>query len=113
MNMGKVKVSHPVMSDSLQSYGLLPAQLRCPRAEAPMIALRSTLKQPKQMPRGTQVKRDRLAISVERGEHVKQDYSQAFNPPPAPCAVCKGPHWRRECPQSPRPQGPDSPDNHD
>ena len=36
--------------------------------EAPMIALRSTLKQPKQMPRGTQVKRDRLAISVERGD---------------------------------------------
>ena len=33
--------------------------------------------------------------------------------PPAPCPVCKGPHWKRECPPRFRFQGSDSQDNWD
>ena len=65
------------------------------------------------MPRGTQVKKDGLAITVKKEEHLKQDCPHASKLPPAPCPVCKGPHWRRECPQKHRFQGSDSQDNLD
>ena len=64
------------------------------------------------MPRGTRVKKDGLAIIVESGgAHLKQDCPQASKLPPAPCLVCKEPHWRRDCPQRHRFQGSDSQDN--
>ena len=62
------------------------------------------------MPRGTQVKRDGLAITVEK-RHLKQSCSQEPKLPLAPCPVCKGPHWRRDCPQRCLPQGSGSRDN--
>ena len=65
------------------------------------------------MPRGAQVKKDELAITVEKEGHLKQDCPQAPKPPPAPCPGCKGPHWRRDCPQKCRFQGLDSQDNQD
>ena len=43
--------------------------------------------------------------------HLKWDYPQASKPPSAPGPVCKGPHWRRDCPLWCRPQGLDSKDN--
>ena len=37
--------------------------------------------------------------------HLKRSCPQASKPCPAPHQVCKGPHWRRHCPQRHRPQG--------
>ena len=45
--------------------------------------------------------------------HLKWDCPQASKPPPAPCLVCKGPHWRRDWPQRRRFRGSDSQDNQD
>ena len=45
--------------------------------------------------------------------HLKQDCPQASKPPPAPCLVCKGPQWRRDCPQRHRFQKSNSQDNQD
>ena len=45
--------------------------------------------------------------------HLKRDCPQASTPPLAPCLVCKGPRWRRNCPLRHRPQGSDSQDNQD
>ena len=45
--------------------------------------------------------------------HLKQECPQASKLPPAPCLVCKGPYWRRDCPLRCRPQGSDSQDNQD
>ena len=45
--------------------------------------------------------------------HLKWDCPQASKLPLAPCLVCKGPRWRRNCPLRHRPQGSDSPDNQD
>ena len=45
--------------------------------------------------------------------HLKLSCSQASELPPALCPVCKGPHWRRDGPQSCRPQGSGSQDNQD
>ena len=45
--------------------------------------------------------------------HLKWNCPQASKPPPAPCPVCKGPHWKRDCPQRRRFQGLDSQDNQD
>ena len=89
--------------------------------EAPMIALRSTLKQPKINAQKDPGEKGQTCYQCGKGGHLKQDYSRASNPPPAPRAVCKGPQWRRDCPQSPRPPGPrltrqsglKSPDNQD
>ena len=45
--------------------------------------------------------------------HLKWSCSQASKLPLAPCLVCKGPHWRRDCPQRRRFQGSDSHSNQD
>ena len=45
--------------------------------------------------------------------HLKQDCPQASKPPKAPCPVCKGPYWKRDCTLRFRPQGSDSQDNWD
>ena len=44
---------------------------------------------------------------------LKWDCPQASKAPPAPCPVCKGPYWKRDCPLRCRPQGSDSQDNQD
>ena len=65
------------------------------------------------MPWGTQVKKDGLAVTVEgRGTSSKIALRHS-KPPPAPCLVCKGPHWRRDCPQRRRSQGSDAQDHQD
>ena len=66
----------------------------------------------RKMPRGAQVKRDGLAITVER-RGTSRDCPQASKTPPAPCPVCKGPHWKRDCPQRHRSPRSDSQDNQD
>ena len=57
------------------------------------------------MPRGTQVKRDGLLITVGRRGVSSGIALRHLRHPLAPCPVCKGPHLRRDCPQSFRPQG--------
>ena len=66
----------------------------------------------RKMPRGTQVKRAGLVITVERG-YLEGDCPQASKLPLAPCSVCKGPYRRRDCPRRCRPQGSDSQENQD
>ena len=60
------------------------------------------------MPRGTQVKRDRLVITVGRGASLA-----GSKPPSTLYLVRKGPHWRRDCPPRYRSQRSDSQDNWD
>ena len=45
--------------------------------------------------------------------HLKRDCPQAVKLPRAPCLICKGPPWKRHCPQRHRFQGSDSQDNQD
>ena len=45
--------------------------------------------------------------------HLKWDRPQVSKPPPAPCLVYKGPHWRIVYTQRCRTQGLDSQDNQD
>ena len=45
--------------------------------------------------------------------HLKRECLHASVPPLAPCPVCKGPHWKRDCPQRRRSPGSDSQDNQD
>ena len=65
------------------------------------------------MPRGTQVKRYELAINCGKEGHLKRDCPQASKQALAPCPTCKGPQWKRDCPQRCRSPGSDSQDNHD
>ena len=50
---------------------------------------------------------------MKREGYLKWDCHQASKPPPAPCPVCKGPYWRRDCPPRCRPQRLSSQDNQD
>ena len=50
---------------------------------------------------------------MKREGYLKWDCHQASKPPPAPCPVCKGPYWRRDCPPRCRPQRLGSQDNQD
>ena len=67
----------------------------------------------RKMPRGTQVKRDRLVITVERRGILNGTAFRHLSSPSTPCPVCKGRHLRRDCPLRHRPQGSDSQDNQD
>ena len=51
-----------------------------------------------------------LLLLWEEG-HLKGNCPQASKLPPATCLVCRGPHWRRDCPLRCKPQGSDSQDN--
>ena len=62
------------------------------------------------MPRGTQVKRDGLIITVERRGISSWIALRHLS---CPGLVCQGPHWRRDCPLTCRPHGSDSQDNPD
>ena len=85
------------------------------QTEAPTMAVSSAMKQPEEkMPRGTQVKRDGLVITVERrgvSSGIALRHFSCLSPAPGP--VCKGPYWGRDCPPRCRPQGSDSQDNLD
>ena len=82
------------------------------QVEALKMALRTILKQPEEIPRENQVKRNELPLTVE-GRGTSSRIPQASKPHPAPCRICKGPHWRRDCPQRRRFQGSDSHSNQD
>ena len=67
----------------------------------------------KKMPSATQVKRDGLAVTVERRDTSSGIALRHPSRPPAPCPVCKGPHRKRDCPQRRRSPGWDSQGNQD
>ena len=81
--------------------------------EAFAMSMKTVLKQPeKNAQRGPDEKGWACYYCGKEG-HLPQDYPQASKPPPAPCPVRKGPHWKRDCPQRCRFQEPDSEDNQD
>ena len=65
----------------------------------------------RKMPRGAQVKRDGLAITVERRGTSSGIALRHLSRPRL--HVCKGLHWKRDCPQRRRSLESDSQDNQD
>ena len=67
------------------------------------------------MARGTQLKRDRHVIIVQRRDISSGITLSCLSHPwlHVHVHVCKGPHWRRDCPLKCRPQGSESQDNLD
>ena len=83
------------------------------RVEALTTAVRTVLKQPEKNAQRGPVENERACYYYGKEGQLKPDCPQASKPPPAPCPVCKGPHWRRDCPQRCRFQGSDSLGNQD
>ena len=77
------------------------------------MALRTVLKQPERNAQRDPSEKGWTFYYCGKEGLLKQDCPQASNPPSAPCPVCKGPHWKRDCPQRHRFQGSDSQDNQD
>lgn len=99
-----VTESCPTVHDPMDCS--LPPSSSVQETEASMIALRSTLKQPKKCPEGPRWEGTDLLLVWKGRDTSSQDYSQASNPPPAPCAVCKTTTVEKRLCQSPRPPGP-------
>ena len=75
------------------------------QVEALAMAIKTVLKQPeKNAQRDPGEKRWACYYCGKEG-HLTQDCPQASKPPPAPCLVCKGPHWKRDCSHRGRFQG--------
>ena len=77
------------------------------------MAMKNALKQPEKNAQRDPGEKKWACYYCEKEEHLKWDCPQASKPPPAPCPVYKGPHWRRDCPERFRFQGSDSQDNQD
>ena len=76
-------------------------------------AVRTVLKQPEKIAQRDPGEKEWACYYRGKEGHLKQDCPQASKQPLAPCLVCKGPHWRRDCPQKHRFKGSDSQDNQD
>ena len=83
------------------------------QAEALAMAMKTVLKQPEKNAQGDPGEKGWACYYCGKEGYLKWDCPQAAKPPPAPCPVCKGPHWKRDCPQRHRFQGSDSQDNQD
>ena len=81
------------------------------KTEAPTKVVRSTLKQPEKNFQRNPVEKGWTFYFCRKEGHLKWDYPQASKPPSAPGPVCKGPHWRRDCPPRCRPLRSDSQGN--
>ena len=77
------------------------------------IAMKTILKQPETNAQKDPGEKGWDCYYCGREGHLKGDCSQASQPPLAPCLVFKGPHWKRDWPQSHRFQGSDSQNNQD
>ena len=82
------------------------------QAEAFAKTMRTILKQPEKDAQRDAGENGWACYYCGKEGHVKWDCPQASKPPLAPCLVCKGPHWKRDCPQRRRSPGSDSQDNH-
>ena len=83
------------------------------KAEAFAMAMKNFLKQPEKDAQRDPGEKIWACYYCGKEGHLKWDCPQASKPPPAPCPVCKGPHWKRDCPQRRRSLGSDSQDNQD
>ena len=83
------------------------------QAEALSMATRSILKQPEKNVQRDPGEKGWACYYSGQERHLKRDCPQASKLPPAPCPICKGPHWKRDFPQRHRFQGLDSQDNQD
>ena len=81
--------------------------------EALVMAVRTVLKQPEKNAQRDPGEKGWACYYCGNEGHLKQECPQASKPSPVPCLVCKGPHWKRDCPQRQRFQGSDSQDNQD
>ena len=77
------------------------------------MAVRTILKQPEKNAQRDPGEKGWACCYCWKEGQLKLDCPQACKPPLAPCPVCKGPHWKRDCPQRHRFQGSDSQDNQD
>ena len=75
------------------------------------MAVRTILKQPEKNAQRDPGEKGWACYYCGKKGHRKWDCPQASKPPLVPCPVCKGPHWKRDCPQRHRFQGSDSQDN--
>ena len=78
------------------------------QVEALVMAVKTILKQPEKNAQRDPGEKGWACYYCGREGHLKQDCPQASKQPPAPCPICKGPHWKRDCPQRRRFQGLDS-----
>ena len=63
------------------------------------MAMKTVLKQPEKNSQRDPGEKGWACYCCGKEGHLKRDCPQASKPPPAPCPVCKGPHWRRDCRQ--------------
>ena len=75
------------------------------KAEAFAMPMKNVLKQPEKNVQRDPGEKGWACYYCGKEGHLKWDWPQASKPPPAPCPVCKGPHWKRDCPQRCRFQG--------
>ena len=83
------------------------------KAEAFTMAIKNVLKQPEKNAQREPGEKGWACYYCGKEGHLKLDCPQASKPPLTPCLVCKGPHWKRDCPQRGRSLGSDSQDNQD
>ena len=83
------------------------------KMEAFKMAIKIFLKQPGKDAQRDLDKKGWAYYYCRKEGHLKRDCPQASKPPPAPCLVCKGPHWKRDCLQRHRSPGSDYQDNQD
>ena len=83
------------------------------QGEALAMAMKIVLKQPEKNAQRDPHEKGWACYYCGKEGHLKWDCPQASKLPLAPCPVCKGPHWKRDCPQRCRFQGSDSQDNQD
>ena len=82
-------------------------------AEALEMAMKTVFKQPEKNAQRDPGQKGWACCCCGKEGHLQRDCPQASKPPLAPCLVCKGPPWRRDCPQRRRSQGSDSQDHQD
>ena len=77
------------------------------------MAVRTILKQPEKNAQRDPGEKEGACYYCGKEGHLNWDCPQASKLPSAPCLICKGLHWKRDCPQMRRFQGSDSQDNQD
>ena len=81
------------------------------KAEAFTMAMKNVPKQPEKNAQRDPGEKGWACYYCGKEGHLKWDCPQASKPPLAPRLVCKGPHWKRDCPQRHRFRGSDSQEN--
>ena len=75
------------------------------KTDAPTMAVRPALKLPEKNAQTDPGKKGWACYYCGKDRHLKKDCPQASKLPSAPCLVCKGTYWKRDCFLRCRPQG--------